>query len=74
MSKTMMNLIGETDARVWAREFVRLAKLHPAIPTDEGTMIGWFANAIMAGHDGHPAEVALRENYFQHAMRTEPEQ
>jgi hypothetical protein len=34
------------DAQLWAREFVRLAP-----PTDEGTMIGWFANAIDAGRD-----------------------
>lgn len=33
-----------TDAQLWAREFVRLAP-----PTDEGTMIGWFANAIEVG-------------------------
>lgn len=34
------------DARVWAREF---ATKHPG--ADEGDMIGWFANAIMAGYD-----------------------
>lgn len=35
-----------TDAQVWATEF---KKRFPDV--DEGTMIGWFANAIMAGHD-----------------------
>jgi hypothetical protein len=40
-----------TDARVWARDWLRTIAEHPDIPTDEGTMIGWFANAIMAGHD-----------------------
>lgn len=44
-------LIGCTDAQVWAREFVKLVKEKPSISTDEGTMIGWFANAIMAGWD-----------------------
>lgn len=44
-------LIGCTDAQVWAKEFVELVSDHPLIPTDEGTMIGWFANAIMAGYD-----------------------
>lgn len=34
------------DARVWAAEFI---KHHP--DADEGDMIGWFANAIMAGYD-----------------------
>lgn len=34
------------DAAVWAAEY---AKRHPG--ADEGEMIGWFANAIMAGYD-----------------------
>jgi hypothetical protein len=44
-------LIGNTDAQVWAREFVKMAEANPAIPTDEGTMLGWFASAIEAGRD-----------------------
>lgn len=44
-------LIGETDAQKWAHEFAKVAELRPDIPRDEGTMIGWFANAIMAGYD-----------------------
>lgn len=51
MSATEMDLVGNTDAQRWAQEFVRMAEANPAIPTDEGTMIGWFANAIMAGYD-----------------------
>lgn len=51
MSATEMELVGNTDAQTWAREFVKMVQANPAIPTDEGTMIGWFANAIMAGHD-----------------------
>lgn len=39
-------LIGCFDARVWASEF---CKRFPN--NDEGTMLGWFANAIMAGYD-----------------------
>lgn len=39
------------DAVVWAKEFVKTATKIPSIATDEGTMIGWFANAIMAGYD-----------------------
>ena len=39
------------DAVVWAKEFVETATRIPSIATDEGTMISWFANAIMAGYD-----------------------
>lgn len=35
-----------TNAQVWANEF---CKMYPE--NDEETMVGWFANAIMAGHD-----------------------
>ena len=45
------NLCGETDALVWAIEFVKTVKEYPSIATDEQTMLGWFANAIMAGYD-----------------------
>ena len=34
------------DAREWAQEFCRLNTA-----TSEGTMIGWFSNALMAGYD-----------------------
>lgn len=39
------------DARVWASEFIAAVEKNPGIPVDQGTMIGWFANAIMAGYD-----------------------
>jgi hypothetical protein len=39
------------DAVVWAKEFVRLHRHNIKYPLDEETMIGWFANAIMAGMD-----------------------
>ncbi len=39
------------DAQIWAKEWMKTIKEHPSIPTDEGAMIGWFANAIMAGVD-----------------------
>jgi hypothetical protein len=44
-------LVGETDARVWVDHWKEVISKHPGVPTDEGTMIGWFANAIMAGYD-----------------------
>lgn len=43
-----MNLHETTDAAVWAEEF---AKTFPDCGVDEGTMIGWFANAMMAKAD-----------------------
>jgi hypothetical protein len=46
------------DARDWARALH--VQQRPEIATDEGTMIGWFANALMRGWD-------------EHARRTHPE-
>lgn len=45
-----------TDARDWASAFVQMVRAHPSIATDEGTMIGWFANAIMRGYDEREAK------------------
>jgi hypothetical protein len=39
------------DSQTWAKEFIRHVKGRPEIATDEATMIGWFANAIMVGYD-----------------------
>jgi len=39
-------LVGEFDARVWAREFCRMTGF-----PDEGWALSWFANAIMCGYD-----------------------
>lgn len=39
------------DARDWARHFVAHVKAIPGLATDEGTMTGWFANALMRGYD-----------------------
>ncbi len=41
------------DARDWARAFVAHVTAKPSIATDEETMIGWFANALMRGYDEH---------------------
>lgn len=49
MSKT--NFTQTMDAAVWAEEFISRVKENPDLATDEGAMIGWFANAIMAGYD-----------------------
>jgi hypothetical protein len=45
------------DARIWAREFIARVHLNPAIPTDEDTMTGWFANALMRGYDERDREL-----------------
>ena len=39
------------DAKVWVKEWAKTVMQNPSIPFDEGAMIGWFANAIMAGYD-----------------------
>jgi hypothetical protein len=47
-------LLGSVDAAVWAREFCKTWRqvVHPDQPCpDEGWMIAWFANAMMAMHD-----------------------
>jgi len=46
-------LCGNMDAQVWAKEFVERLK-DPSFLADGdevGTMLGWFANAIMTGYD-----------------------
>lgn len=43
------------DAAVWAAEF---CKRYPGSEFSEGDMIGWFANAIMAGYDTANAQRA----------------
>lgn len=48
---TDVELYKSFDAEVWAKEFVRHVKDNPAIATDEGCMISWFANALMRGYD-----------------------
>jgi hypothetical protein len=39
------------DARKWALEFQSIAKEKYNVTLDEAWLIGWFANAIMAGFD-----------------------
>lgn len=39
------------DAQAWAKQFIKYVKKDQNMATDEGTMIGWFANAIMLGYD-----------------------
>lgn len=43
-----MSIHRNPDARAWAQFFL---KRNPDCGLDEGAMIGWFANAMMAMHD-----------------------
>jgi hypothetical protein len=47
----LSSFTNSTDAQVWAEEFIKRVQNDPTLALDEGTMIGWFANAIMAGYD-----------------------
>lgn len=47
----MKDLTNYFDAKIWVQEWLQTIKNHPDIPTDEETMLGWFANAIMTGYD-----------------------
>lgn len=47
-----IQLVQSFDARVWAREFKK-ANLTYHIGLDEGALIVWFSNALMAGWDEH---------------------
>ena len=46
-------LLATDDPEVWAEEFVRIfaGKTVGEEPLDEGTMIGWFANAMQTALD-----------------------
>lgn len=56
-----LNLVGETDARMWAKAWLETISKHPSVPTDEGTMIGWFSNAIMSGYDAGKRDEQKRD-------------
>lgn len=43
--------VGEFDADEWVKAWMRAIDIDPELPTDQEAMRGWFANAIMAGHD-----------------------
>jgi hypothetical protein len=39
------------DARIWAKEFIRIYEKNDRLGVDKELMTGWFANAIMVGFD-----------------------
>jgi len=56
MEKNELNIHDNPDAKAWAEEFAK----HFDSP-DVDTMIGWFANAIMAMHDHIMRKVDVRD-------------
>lgn len=44
-------LLNTVDAREWTKAWLKITKTNPEISKDEGTMLGWFSNAIMTGYD-----------------------
>ena len=49
-----------TDGGKWAEEFIKLFE-HKKEKIDEGLMIGWFCNSIMAGYDKAKLEQAQKD-------------
>ena len=71
-------LMGNFDAKIWAEEFVKIVKEKPEISSHEQTMLGWFANAIMAGYDhakkeleGEPCEGTVKKFKYPKTLRPE---
>jgi hypothetical protein len=60
-----INLTQEFDASVWVDEWMKAIKNDRSIATSEGTMLGWFANAIMAGYDKAQAERDILQDKFE---------
>lgn len=50
------------DARAWVVEWMTATKDRPDIASDEDTMLGWFANAIMAGYDNAASHIKTNQN------------
>ena len=71
-----INLHNTIDAKLWAEEFNRVLVARDEQPYDPGFLIGWFANAIMAGFDEAtrrataPLEEALVDEVIYKSLRT----
>lgn len=64
------SLVGETDATVWVKEWMRLIVERPQIALDAGAMLAWFSVAIESGRDaGYEAGYNAGESdndYYEH--------
>jgi len=60
------DLIETSDAKVWAKEWLKAIGENPSIPTNEAAMVEWFENAIMAGYDScyHKYKLAMTEDPY----------
>lgn len=66
----MATLLNTTDAHIWAEEFCRIFQgrtitiNEDTLSVDQGTMLSWFANAIMAGwQEGAQAHCPHTDTY-----------
>ena len=57
-----------TDALMWAREFMKIWQSEPIDVLDEDLMLGWFANAVMAGYDEARRKYEMT-NAYEASMR-----
>lgn len=60
------------DARTWAKDWLKTIAEHPGIHTDEGTMISWFANAIMDGYDEAQRRQKAKMDALSESCRNAP--
>jgi len=70
MKKVILN--DTFDAQIWAQEWIKAIEEKPEIPTDEGTMLAWFANAIMAGYDHAYREMKNKNRWRDPAKELPP--
>ncbi len=54
-----------TDARNWTKAF---RQINPDSTVDDNTMLGWFANAIMAGHDAALGNPPLNGDHAEYLL------
>jgi hypothetical protein len=59
------------DAQEWAKFFMRVYKENPDMVIDEGLMIGWFANAMMAMHDHLKGITVQNGDHLEHMLAQE---
>lgn len=60
-----MTIHQNPDAQAWAKFFINT---HPDTTHDEATMIGWFANAMMAMHDHLTGQTILNGDHAQYLI------
>ncbi len=58
---TFLETIG-TDGMKWTEAF---RQINPDCNVDDGAMLGWFCNAIMAGHDAALGNPPLNGDHAQ---------